>query len=129
MKAYQAGEMPLPVPIDLIPGEIGMGTGQALLQAGGLDALDAATILELQGFFNDLQRGVQYIERIRNLSDAYLYPNLDAGPSAFYDPETQRLKREFAWYPTTLAGLMNAIERVDVQADSALAVLERASEE
>ena len=69
-----------------------------LLQSGGYTLLEIKTVRSLQDVDGTLREMVALALHDQQLSDALILPNLDKGPSAFYDPATKHLRPAYAWY-------------------------------
>ena len=69
-----------------------------LLQGGGFDLLDVATIHSLRDEEGTLRQLVAVFRRHQQLSDALVLPNVDGDPAMFYDPATRKLLGKYAWY-------------------------------
>jgi hypothetical protein len=117
------GDAPVLQPIDFAAGAVGKGLWEAMLQAGGLDVLDAATIERMHHYFSTLEQGVHVLDDARAQSHVQLYPNLGRGTDEFYD-ERGRLRPRYAWYPKTLRTLHHHFQRLDAAGDSTLAHLD-----
>lgn len=109
--ASQAGEMPALTPIYFTLGTMYTGVWEAMLQSGGLDALEIELLEDLDEMFDRARR----LEKVNLLANTYsseiLAPNLGAGPSEFYDPETRRLRSKYTWYPYLLRTLRSDLEQ------------------
>lgn len=71
---------------------------EAMLESGGVNVLDVDFILAVEDYYMRVERLQDRTEEARRMSVALVLPQLDSGNAAFYDPETRRLKRSFAWY-------------------------------
>ena len=69
-----------------------------LLQGGGFDLLDVATIHCLRDVDGTLRQIVAVLRHDQQLSDASVLPNVDNDPAVFYDPATRKLLRKYQWY-------------------------------
>ena len=90
-----------------------------LLQSGGYTLLEIKTVRGLQDVDGTLREMVALALHDQQLSDALILPNLDKGPSAFYDPATKHLRPGYTWYGkfagqmvTKYAELRPQLERV-----------------
>jgi hypothetical protein len=73
----------------------------ATVAAGGLELLDVPTFYRVAEFYNELSGGFDVLGRLTTLSDSYLVPLADGPATAFYEPNSTRLRRRYAWYPRT----------------------------
>jgi hypothetical protein len=109
--AFQAGEMPELTPVYFFLGTMYTGVWEAMLESGGLDALEIELLEELDALFDRARR----LERVNALANTYsseiLAPNLGAGPSEFYDLETGRLRSKYSWYPYVLQTLRSDLQQ------------------
>jgi hypothetical protein len=100
-RALKAGEMPPLQPFvfvtDYNPGDIA-----TMLQVGGIQLLDMATLTALRHDEAVIRWGVSRMARYQKLSDELIVPHLDQEPSFFYDPATRKLRRQFEIYPEAL---------------------------
>jgi len=100
-RALNAGEMP-PVGMFFFSSGYSATDAAALLQAGGLDLLDPATISAWRNAESIARTGNSEMQQIQTLSNELIAPNLDQDISFFYDPATKRLRKRFASYPDAL---------------------------
>jgi hypothetical protein len=96
----------------------------ATQQSGGLLLLDVKTYVRLSAYYNELARGFDELERLRERSEGVLLPNLDRGSDEFYSAPG-RLRRKYAWYPTGMKNLHRIALEVNGQSDSLIALLQR----
>ena len=73
-----------------------------ILQAGGLELLDVATIARLKEVDVAASTGLSTMAHYQRLSDELIVPHLGQGRSFFYDPETKQLRPEYGQYPDIL---------------------------
>ena len=97
----EAGEMPPLYPFvfitDYNPTDVA-----TLLQAGGVELLDAKTLAALRKVESRVRAWLGLMERYQKLSDQLIVPNVDQGPEFFYDPATRKLRKRFEKYPQSL---------------------------
>lgn len=124
MRAYRDGERPLPRPLDFFAGSFNAGMWNALLQSGGLDALDHATIARAQMFYGGLENASSYGDAFVQRLNDHVLPRLDEGPAAFYPPEDVDLKPAYRWYPASLQGFGFHLQNLQAAADSLSADLD-----
>jgi hypothetical protein len=100
-RALDADNMPPLRPFvfitDYNPGDIA-----ALLQSGGVQLLDAKTLMAVRGLESVIRWGLSALARYQKLSDELIVPNLDQDISFFYDPVTKKLRKRFEIYPQAL---------------------------
>jgi hypothetical protein len=97
----------------------------ATVASGGLELLDVSTFYQLSRFHNELAGGFDQLAQLRSLAETQLIPLADAPASAFYDPVTGQLRRQYGWYPTGLRSVHALARRLASRGDSLVAVLER----
>lgn len=124
MRAYHDGERPLPRPLDFFAGSFNAGMWNALLQSGGLDALDHETIARAQIFYGGLENASSYGDAFVQRLNDHVLPRLDEGPAAFYPPEDVDLKPAYRWYPASLQGFSFHLQNLQAAADSLSADLD-----
>lgn len=124
MRAYRDGERPLPRPLDFFAGSLDAGMWNALLQSGGLDALDHETITRAQIFYGGLENASSYGDAFVRRLNEHVLPRLDEGPDAFYPPGGDELKTAYQWYPSSLQGFDFHLRNLQASADSLSAVLD-----
>jgi hypothetical protein len=73
-----------------------------ILQGGGLELLDIATIAKLKEVDSAASTGLSTMAHYQQLSDQLIVPHLGEGKSFFYDPGTKQLRPEYALYPKIL---------------------------
>jgi hypothetical protein len=73
-----------------------------ILQGGGLELLDIATIAKLKEVDSAASTGLSTMAHYQLLSDQLIVPHLGEGKSFFYDPDTKQLRPEYALYPEIL---------------------------
>src|SRR5215468_2402432 len=73
-----------------------------ILQGGGLELLDIATIAQLKEVDSAASTGFSTMAHYQQLSDQLIAPHLGQGRSFFYDPGTKQLRPEYALYPDIL---------------------------
>ena len=109
--AAQAGGMPELTPMYFTLGTMYTGVWEAMLESGGLDALEIELLEELDALFDRARR----LERVNELANTYsseiLAPNLGAVRSEFYDSETRTLRTKYSWYPYVLRTLRSDLEQ------------------
>jgi hypothetical protein len=100
-RSLDAGDMPPLRPFvfitDYNPGDIA-----TLLQSGGVQLLDAKTLMAVRGLESVIRWGLSALARYQKLSDELIVPNLDQDISFFYDPATKKLRKRFEIYPDAL---------------------------
>jgi hypothetical protein len=116
--ALDAGERPLPRPLDFYTGTFNTGMWEATLASGGLDALDYDLIREAQQFYTTVSNTFAYTEKFLLRIDGLVLPNLERGESAFYAPGSDRLRPGFEWYSGSLMQLKSILEQTRAQADA-----------
>ena len=95
------GEMPEVAPISWASNYNANETNW-ILQAGGLELLDIATIARLKDVDSSASSGLSTMAHYQQLSDQLIVPHLAQGRSFFYDPATKQLRPEYAQYPDIL---------------------------
>lgn len=100
-RRLDAGEMP-PLGMFFFSSGYSATDAAALLQAGGLDLLDPATISAWRNAESIARTGNSEMQQIQTLSNELIAPNLDQDISFFYDPATKHLRKRFASYPDAL---------------------------
>ena len=93
----------------------------SLLQSGGFDLLDIETIRDLQDVESVLRQQVSVALHAQQRSDALILPNLGKNPSAFYDPNTRRLREPYEWLPKTVEDLRAGFEQLQASSTKLLA--------
>src|SRR5215475_5765800 len=73
-----------------------------ILEGGGLELLDIATIAKLKEVDSAASTGLSKMAHYQLLSDQLIVPHLGDGRSFFYDPATRQLRKEYALYPEIL---------------------------
>jgi hypothetical protein len=73
-----------------------------ILQGGGLELLDIATIAKLKEVDSAASSGLSKMAHYQLLSDQLIVPHLGDDRSFFYDPATRQLRKEYALYPEIL---------------------------
>jgi len=73
-----------------------------ILQGGGLELLDIATIAKLKEVDSVASTGLSTMAHYQQLSDQLIVPHLGEGRRFFYDPNTKQLRPEYALYPDIL---------------------------
>jgi hypothetical protein len=96
----------------------------ATQQSGGLLLLDVKTYVRLSAYYNQLARGFDELQRLRERSESVLLPNLDRGSDEFYSVPG-RIRPKYAWYPTGMKSLHRIALDVNGQSDSLIALLQR----
>lgn len=119
-RSYEAGERPIPRPLDFFAGSFEAGMWQTMLQSGGLDALELETITQAQRFYGALGNVASYGDALARRLESTIVPRLDDGTAAFYAPGTDRLKRAYRWYPSTVETLSYHLHTLEGAADSLL---------
>ena len=100
-RRLEAGEMP-PLGMFFFSSGYSASDAATLLQSGGLDLLDPATISALRNAESVSRTGNSEMQQIQTLSNELIAPNLDQDISFFYDPATKHLRKRFATYPDAL---------------------------
>jgi hypothetical protein len=100
-RKLDAGEMP-PLGMFFFSSGYSASDATTLLQSGGLELLDPATISALRNAEAVARSGLSEMQEIQTLSNQLIAPNLDQDISFFYDPATKRLRKRFASYPDAL---------------------------
>ena len=100
-RALDAGEMP-PLQPFVFTTDYSPGDFATLLQSGGIELLDVATLTALRNDESVIRWGLSRMARYQKLSDELIVPNLDQGSSFFYDPATKKLRKRFQMYPEAL---------------------------
>jgi hypothetical protein len=95
------GEMPEVAPISWASNYNANETNW-ILQAGGLELLNIATIARLKEVDVTASTGLSTMAHYQRLSDELIVPHLGQGPGFFYDPATKQLRPEYAQYPDIL---------------------------
>lgn len=125
LRPFQQGKQPMPIPLQFTGGSLNTGGWDAILEAGGLDALDTDFVLEVETYFSGLQTIVLLARRATAMSNEHLLPHFDEGKTAFYHDETGRLRSEFWWYPRTVGRVASSVRNIAQETDSLLVHLER----
>ena len=100
-RALEAGEIPTLRPFSFIS-DYSPTDVATLLQSGGVELLDPKTLIALRNVESTLRRGLALMARYERLSDQLIVPNVDQGPSFFYDPTTGKLRKRFEDYPQSI---------------------------
>lgn len=119
--AFAAAETPRLTPV-IEPVHIQPHMWQATLQSGGLELLDVPTIFRISRFYNELNLSLEQLEQLRTLSESVLIPNLDLGPTEFYD-DNARLRPKYDWYMFGLRRVAAFAQRITAMGDSVVAEL------
>lgn len=99
--ALDAGQMPALKPFSFIT-DYSPTDVATLLQAGGVELLDAKTLIAVRNVESTLRSGLSLMARYEKLSDQLIVPNVDQEPSFFYDPATKKLRKRFEKYPESI---------------------------
>ncbi len=129
LEAYEAGERPMPEPLLYSSRGLDTRTWEAMLQSGGLDALDVAFIREVDDFYGSLDYAVRTSEEYRALSDALILPRSGEGTATFYEAGAKQLKAPYQWYPNALRSIASMMKNMQRKADSLQMKLEARMEE
>lgn len=129
LEPFRQGKQPMPVRMEFTAGALNTGAWDAILDAGGLDALDTDFVLEVERYFTALQTVILRARRASAMSDEHLLPHLDEGKAAFYHADTGQLKSAFRWYPRTVRRVASSVRDVAQETDSLLVRLERRIEQ
>jgi hypothetical protein len=97
----------------------------ATLQSGALELFDVPTVYRISEFYNQLNDGFEQLTQLRNLSEQFLLPTMDAPRSEFYDLTTGRLRGKYRWYFSAQRELMSLAEDITQKGDSLVAQLRR----
>jgi len=93
-----------------------------ILQGGGLELLDIATIAKLKEVDSAASTGLSRMAHYQLLSDQLIVPHLGGGRTFFYDPATRQLRKEYALYPEILKEgsriLHELLEKTDHEANA-----------
>lgn len=73
-----------------------------ILNGGGLELLDIATIAQLKEVDSAASTGLSTMAHYQQLSDQLIVPHLGEGQRFFYGPGTKQLRQEYALYPDIL---------------------------
>ena len=73
-----------------------------ILEGGGLELLDIATIAKLKEVDSAASTGLSKMAHYQLLSDQLIVPHLGEGKRFFYDPGSKQLRPEYALYPDIL---------------------------
>jgi hypothetical protein len=84
-----------------------------LLQSGGIELLDVATLTALRNDESVIRWGLSRMAHYQKLSDELIVPNLDQDISFFYDPATKRLRKRFEIYPEALQATVKFAHDLD----------------
>ena len=112
-RALAAGEMP-PLGMYSFSSDYSASDIATLLQAGGIELLDAKTLTALRDLESVIRNGLAQVAHFQKLSDDLIVPNLDQDISFFYDPATKKLRKRFEKYPDALqmtATFFHALEK------------------
>lgn len=96
-RALDAGEMP-PVRAFAFSTDYSPTDIATLLQAGGVELLNAKTLITLRDTESLIRGGLSRLGHYEKLSDELIAPNLDQDASFFYDPATKKLRKKFEFY-------------------------------
>jgi hypothetical protein len=111
-QALEAGQMPplqsFVFTTDYTPVDLA-----TLLQSGGIELLDVATLTALRNDESVIRWGLSRIAHYQKLSDELIVPNLDQDISFFYDPATKRLRKRFEIYPEALQATVKFAHDLD----------------
>ena len=105
-RALDAGEMPPVRPFvfitDYSPSDLA-----TMLQSGGVQLFDVQTLKALRNDESVIRWGLARMGRYQKLSDELIVPNLGQDISFFYDPATNKLRKQFEIYPKALEARVN----------------------
>ena len=94
-----------------------------ILQGGGLELLDIATIARLKEVDSTASTGLSTMAHYQQLSDELIVPHLGEGRSFFYDPATKQLRKEYASYPDILKEGSRVLHELRKKTDELVAQL------
>ena len=94
-----------------------------ILQGGGLELLDIATIVRLKEVDSSASTGLSTMAHYQQLSDQLIAPHLGQGRSFFYDPDTKQLRKEYAAYPDILREGSRFLHQLSEKTDQLVAQL------
>ena len=111
-RALEAGDMP-PLRAYVFTTDYNPGDFAALLQSGGVQLLDVATLTALRNDESVIRWGLSRLQRYQKLSDELIVPNLSQDISFFYDPATRKLRKPFEMYPEALQATVQFAHDLD----------------
>jgi hypothetical protein len=117
-----AGQMPELAPIAWATSHNANETNW-ILQGGGLELLDIATIARLKDVDSIANTGFGTMAHYQQLSDQLIVPHLGEGRSFFYDPATKQLREEYALYPDILKEGSRVMHELSAKTDELVAQL------
>jgi hypothetical protein len=117
-----AGEMPELAPVAWATNYNANETNW-ILQGGGLELLDIATIARLKDVDSIASTGLGTMAHYQQLSDQLIVPHLGEGRSFFYDPATKQLRKEYALYPDILKEGSRVLHELSAKTDELVAQL------
>jgi len=94
-----------------------------ILQGGGLELLDIATIARLKEVDSAASTGLSTMAHYQQLSDQLIVPHLGENRSFFYDPATKQLRKEYALYPDILKEGSRVLHELSEKTDELVAQL------
>ena len=119
IEPYEQGKRPDVRPLDLTVGmPISKDLWNAMLQTGGLDALDPETLQLAQLYFTLQASTLKWATETSERSNRTIAPRLAGGDAAFYLPDTTALSPAYAWYPRSIRRLHSGMEQMALFADS-----------
>ncbi len=111
-RALEAGNMP-PLRPYVFTTDYSSGDFAALLQSGGVQLLDVATLTALRNDESVIRWGLSRLQRYQKLSDELIVPNLAQDISFFYDPATRKLRKPFEMYAEALQATVQFAHDLD----------------
>jgi len=117
-----SGEMPEVAPIAWASNYNANETNW-ILQGGGLELLDFATVARLKEVDSTASTGLTTMAHYQQLSDQLIVPHLGEGRSFFYDPATKQLRKEYALYPDILKEGSRVLHELSEKTDQLVAQL------
>src|SRR5260370_17308404 len=71
----------------------------SFFQAGAGELLDVGTLRQLRAVDKDSKLAAEDIKHFQELTTSVLVPQLNHEGTFFYDPSSQKLLPQYAWYP------------------------------
>ena len=90
--------------------EINEGLWAAMLNAGGLEALEVELIEAVEDFYEFIRGYQEEARRHLRLFDQSMLPYIEEDISFFYDRETKKLKSKYTWYHIFLARMIDQVK-------------------
>ncbi len=96
----------------------------ATVAAGGVGLIDVDVFVQLAGYYNSVQAGLECGQTLKRLSEQQLIARQGDPPAAFYQPNSLELRPEYSWYPALLQQIESLSGFVAARGDSVITRLE-----